>query len=97
MLIGFQRIDNLGLGYLSSTLRSCGYSVLVCDFEEDPDVVITLAQLQKPFLVGFSLIFQFYLRRFQALARLLRNAGITGHFTMGGHFATLGVCPSIQP
>ena len=90
MLVGFQRMDNLGLGYLSSTLRSCGYPVLTYDFQDDPDTIIAAAQSRNPLLLGFSLIFEFYLRRFQALARLLRNSNVACHFTVGGHFPTLG-------
>ena len=42
-----------------------------------------------PVLVGFSLIFQFYVHRFEALARYLRAAGVQCHFTIGGHFPSL--------
>jgi anaerobic magnesium-protoporphyrin IX monomethyl ester cyclase len=40
-------------------------------------------------LIGFSLIFQFYVRNYGALIELLRAAGIRCHFTMGGHFPSL--------
>src|SRR5919112_60732 len=38
---------------------------------------------------GFSLIFQFYVHRFEALARYLRANGVDCHFTIGGHFPSL--------
>lgn len=89
MLIGFQDQGNLGLGYLASTLRHRGYSVEVFDFEKDPDQILEAARSINPVLIGFSLIFQFYVPRFASLIRYLRDHGITCHFTMGGHFPSL--------
>ena len=42
-----------------------------------------------PVLVGFSLIFQFYVQRFEKLAEYLRANGVDCHFTMGGHYPSL--------
>lgn len=89
LLIGFLRQGNLGIGYLSATLAQFGYRVEVLDFEQDPSDVLEAARRIDPVLVGFSLIFQFYVRRFGALARTLREGGISCHFTIGGHFPSL--------
>jgi radical SAM superfamily enzyme YgiQ (UPF0313 family) len=89
MLIGFQQQGNLGLGYLTSTLREQGYRVRVFDFEADPQLIVDAAQSERPLLIGFSLIFQYYVHRFGALAKRLRAAGVTCHFTIGGHFPSL--------
>jgi radical SAM superfamily enzyme YgiQ (UPF0313 family) len=89
MLIGFQQQGNLGLGYLASTLRRYGYKVEVFDFEQEPGRILERARAVKPVLIGFSLIFQFYIRRFGSLVRFLRDHGINCHFTMGGHFPSL--------
>ncbi|ABF41337.1 Fe-S protein, radical SAM family [Candidatus Koribacter versatilis Ellin345] len=89
MLIGFQHQGNLGLGYLASTLREHGYSVLTCDFEAETSEIIESARQSKPMIVGFSLIFQFYIRKFDALMQALRAAGVDCHFTIGGHFPSL--------
>jgi anaerobic magnesium-protoporphyrin IX monomethyl ester cyclase len=89
ILIGFQNQGNLGLGYLAATLRRYGYSVKVFDFETDPEIILKAAQAMRPLLIGFSLIFQFYIHRFGSLIRLLREHGIDCHFTMGGHFPSL--------
>lgn len=89
VLIGFQRQGNLGLGYLTSTLRRHGYDVKVIDFEQDPEEIAVLLEAADPLLVGFSLIFQFYIERFGSLARHLRARGLDCHFTMGGHFPSL--------
>jgi radical SAM superfamily enzyme YgiQ (UPF0313 family) len=89
MLIGFQEQANLGLGYLAATLRREGYSVTVFDFEQERERILAAAKTLKPVLIGFSLIFQFYVDIFGALIRYLRDNGIMCHFTMGGHFPSL--------
>ena len=89
MLVGFQHQGNLGLGYLTSVLRECGYDVHVVDIEQDPEAIVRMARELDPVLIGFSLIFQFYVRNYGALIELLRAAGIRCHFTMGGHFPSL--------
>jgi radical SAM superfamily enzyme YgiQ (UPF0313 family) len=89
LLIGFQRQGNLGLGYLAATLTAQGYRVEVVDFEDSPGEVLEIVRRTDPVLVGFSLIFQFYVRRFELLAHHLREHGVTCHFTMGGHFPSL--------
>jgi anaerobic magnesium-protoporphyrin IX monomethyl ester cyclase len=89
MLIGFQEQSNLGLGYLAATLRREGYRVEVFDFEQDPAQIFAAVNALDPILIGFSLIFQFYVDRFEKLIRYLRDRGVTCHFTMGGHFPSL--------
>jgi anaerobic magnesium-protoporphyrin IX monomethyl ester cyclase len=89
MLIGFQEQSNLGLGYLSAVLKQHGYRVDAFDFDQDPEVILRHARSSKPVLIGFSLIFQFYVDRFAKLVRMLRRAGVDCHFTMGGHFPSL--------
>lgn len=89
LLIGFQHQGNLGLGYLASTLRERGYQVVTCDFEAEPDSIVRIALDNGPMIIGFSLIFQFYIKQFAALIRKLRDAGVDCHFTMGGHFPSL--------
>src|SRR5262249_16597396 len=51
---------------------------------------------EPPLLIGFSLIFQFYIHRFAALVDLLRANGVTCHFTMGGHFPSLSFDKTIE-
>lgn len=89
VLIGFQNQGNLGIGYLASTLRKNGYEVEVIDFEIDPDLILERVKFLDPILVGFSLIFQFYITQFSSLIDKLRDGGIACHFTMGGHFPSL--------
>ena len=89
MLVGFQNQGNLGLGYLAATLRQHGYRVEVFDFETSPQVLLEAAQANPPILIGFSLIFQFYIHRYRELIDFLRRNGVRCHFTMGGHFPSL--------
>ena len=89
VLIGFQNQGNLGIGYLASTLRKNGYEVEVIDFEIDSDLILERVKFLDPILVGFSLIFQFYITQFSSLIDKLRDGGIDCHFTMGGHFPSL--------
>jgi radical SAM superfamily enzyme YgiQ (UPF0313 family) len=89
VLVGFQNQGNLGLGYLAATLESVGYHVEVIDNYEPYEQIVRRVQSLDPVVVGFSLIFQFYVHRYEELARELREAGVTAHFTMGGHFPSL--------
>jgi anaerobic magnesium-protoporphyrin IX monomethyl ester cyclase len=89
LLVGFQHQGNLGLGYLASTLRERGYTVVICDIEADPDLIVATAKKIDPMIVGFSLIFQFYVLQYALIIRKLREAGIGCHFIMGGHFPSL--------
>lgn len=89
MLVGFQHQGNLGLGYLTSVLRRYGYSVHVVDIEQAPDKILETAQKINPVLIGFSLIFQFFIERYGDLLHGLRERGVDCHFTMGGHFPSL--------
>lgn len=96
MLIGFQEQANLGLGYLAATLRREGYSVTVFDFEQERERILAAAKSLKPVLIGFSLIFQFYVDRFRSLIRYLRDSGVACHFVMGGHFPSLSYRHTIE-
>ena len=89
MLVGFQNQGNLGLGYLAAVLRQSGYDVQVVDIEEKPAEIVRIARELDPLLIGFSLIFQFFIDRYAALLDLLRTTGLDCHFTMGGHFPSL--------
>ena len=89
VLIGFQQHGNLGIGYLASTLRQNGYEVEVIDYQIDADLILERVRYLDPILVGFSLIFQFYITQFSTVIDILREGGIDCHFTMGGHFPSL--------
>lgn len=89
VLIGFQDQGNLGLGYLASVLKGYDYDVSIIDVKTSPDDILKIIRKNKPVLVGFSLIFQYYLTKFSRLASFLRSRGIDCHFTIGGHYPSL--------
>src|SRR5258708_10647193 len=88
-LIGFQKMGNLGLGYLSAVLREAGFRVEVIDIEAPPEEISARVLARRPILVGFSLIFHFYIRRTPQMIGQLRHAGPHAHFPMGRHYPTL--------
>jgi radical SAM superfamily enzyme YgiQ (UPF0313 family) len=96
LLIGFQHQGNLGLGYLTSVLRQYGYTVHVIDIEQAPEEILKAARMTKPLLIGFSLIFQFYINRYGQLVSTLRTSGVDCHFTMGGHFPSLSYRQTLE-
>ena len=96
MLVGFQHQGNLGLGYLTSVLRQYGYSVQVVDIEQEFEEILKIAQQINPLLIGFSLIFQFFIDRYAGLLYGLRALGIDCHFTMGGHFPSLSYKQTLE-
>ncbi len=96
VLVGFKRQGNLGLGYLAATLEEFGYRVEVVDFEAPASAVVEAVRRLDPVLVGFSLIFQFHVHRFEALAGRLRAGGVDCHFTIGGHFPSLSPVETLR-
>jgi radical SAM superfamily enzyme YgiQ (UPF0313 family) len=88
LLVGFQDQDNLGLGYLASSLNAAGHEVRIETFAADCVPLLRLAREWNPHIVGFSLIFQFMAPEFAQTMRSLRLGGVTAHFTIGGHYAS---------
>ncbi len=88
-LIGFHDQGNLGIGYLAATLARAGTSCLVLDVRSGPAALAAELGRAEPAVVGFSLIFQYHLPRFAALARALRDAGVRSLLCVGGHYPTL--------
>jgi len=88
-LIGYQDQGNLGMGYLAAVLQRQGWTVDMIEVRDDPDKIAARLTRRQPLVVGFSLIFQFFLPQFRRLAHHLREAGVTGHFTIGGHYPSL--------
>jgi radical SAM superfamily enzyme YgiQ (UPF0313 family) len=88
LLIGFQDQDNLGLRYLISAVNSSGHEASVLTYRSDPEAILRCIRGDKPDVVGFSLIFQYMAPDFGRVIAALREAGVTAHFTMGGHYAS---------
>ena len=88
-LVGYQDQGNLGMGYLAAVLKRHGCAVEMIDVREGGAKIAERLAARQPLVVGFSLIFQFFLPQFRAVAQQLRAAGITSHFTIGGHYPSL--------
>lgn len=91
VLVGFQDQGNLGMGYLGAVLEEHGFSVDLVEFRDGPEAITAHVLAAQPLVVGFSLIFQYFLVDYIGLAEHLRRAGVGAHFTIGGHFPSL--CP----
>ena len=89
VLIGFLDQGNLGLGYIAATLMRQDFEVRILDFKEERASILETVRQHNPVLVGFSIIFQYYVPKFGELASYLRNCGVTCHFTAGGHYPSL--------
>ena len=89
VLIGFQEQGNLGIGYVASTLTQRGFVVRISDFRERRELILETIRAAKPTLLGFSLIFQYYVPQFRDLASYLRQNGVGCHFCAGGHYPSL--------
>jgi radical SAM superfamily enzyme YgiQ (UPF0313 family) len=82
--------DNLGVGYLaSSLLQSRCFDITLVDIRETVPVIIRSIVDARPLIVGFSIVFQAQLDSFQKLMVILRENGVNCHFTAGGHYPSL--------
>jgi len=92
LLIDYERQHNLGLRSILSTLRTRGLRAEIVPYDPASEASVVEAALTlRSRLIGFSIIFQFWIDEMARLMRRLREAGVTAHFTAGGHF------PSLRP
>jgi anaerobic magnesium-protoporphyrin IX monomethyl ester cyclase len=89
VLVGYQDQGNLGMGYLAAVLQQHGRTVELLEIRDGPEQIAARLVSRQPLLVGFSLIFQYFLPQYRLVARYLREVGITSHFTIGGHYPSL--------
>jgi hypothetical protein len=59
------------------------------DIRGGPEFIAARLISRQPLVVGFSLIFRYFLPQYRHLANFLRKAGIRSHFTIGGHHPSL--------
>lgn len=88
-LIGYQDQGNLGMGYLAAVLQERGRTAEMIDIRDGPESIAKKLISNQPLVVGFSLIFQYFLPQYRHLATFLRKVGIRSHFTIGGHYPSL--------
>jgi anaerobic magnesium-protoporphyrin IX monomethyl ester cyclase len=74
---------------LAAVLRRHGCAIEMIEVRDNPEAIATRLLQQQPLVVGFSLIFQFFLPQYRRIAQHLRAAGVTCHFTIGGHYPSL--------
>jgi anaerobic magnesium-protoporphyrin IX monomethyl ester cyclase len=86
VLVGFQDQDNLGLRYLMSSVQQAGFTAQIVTYQSNPEPLVELALKESPPVIGFSLIFQYMAPDFCRVIQALREAGVTAHITMGGHY-----------
>ena len=84
VLVGFQDQTNLGLGYLASTLEERGFTARIVDFRQGPESILEAARAANTLLVGFSLIFQYYLPEFGRLVAAFGRTAWTPIFAREG-------------
>ncbi len=81
--------DNLGTGYMSALLNKSGFAASTIDLGEGRIEILRILKGVQPLIVGFSVIYHYYIDEFIELVAFLRKEGITCHFTAGGHYATI--------
>jgi len=102
ILIGFQEQDNLGLGYIGSTLVYEGFQVRMLDYQLGKEKILNIVQKYDPLIIGFSVIFQYHIFNFRDLLASLRENGVKAHFSSGGHYPSLrhddilGIVPDLD-
>jgi radical SAM superfamily enzyme YgiQ (UPF0313 family) len=89
VFVAFKEFDNLGVGYLASVLSDEGYEAMIIDIRDGKAEILNLLREQKPLIVGFSVIFQYYIHEFAELIVYLRKSGIISHFSAGGQYASM--------
>ena len=89
VLIAFMEFDNLGVGYLASVIAEKGFEPVIIDFRDGKEKILRAIIKNDPLLVGFSVIFQYYINDFRDLIIFLRESGIKSHFTAGGQYASM--------
>jgi len=88
-VLDFPIVENIGLGYLGSTLKAKGYDAEILD-EEIQDITRneTLEKLKEADLIGFTATARPQIYSVIDVSNELRKRGYGGHITAGGHFPT---------
>jgi anaerobic magnesium-protoporphyrin IX monomethyl ester cyclase len=89
VLVAIQESENLGIGYLSAVLNETGYNTRIFVHKDNNEEILEALKEEDPAIVGFSVIYQYYIDKFISLVNFLRKEGITAHFTAGGHYPSL--------
>src|SRR5262245_37041970 len=71
-----------------ASVNASGHQASIMTYASDPASILARIRHEQPDVVGFSLIFQYMAPDFGQVIGALRDAGVTSHFTMGGHYAS---------
>jgi len=74
---------------MAALLSEKGIATKVLDIGNKKTNIYKILKRTDPLLVGFSVVFQYYIDQFIDLISFLRREGINCHFTAGGHYASL--------
>ncbi len=89
LFVAFEEFDNLGIRYISSVLAGNDFRIRIIDIRKGKKRILEAVRDINPLIIGFSVVYQYYIMRFRETARFLRNKGITSHFCAGGQYASL--------
>lgn len=89
LFIAFEEFDNLGVRYVSSLLAENDFRVLITDIRRGKKKILEEIREFNPLIIGFSVIYQYFITSFRETAKFLRNNGIAAHFCAGGQYASL--------
>lgn len=89
LIVAFGEEENLGVGYLLSSLAEAGIPGRMIDIRYDREEILAAIRSDDPIAVGFSVVFENCLSDFTRLVRYLRQEGVGCHFTAGGYYASL--------
>lgn len=89
ILVAFEEQDNLGIGYIASVLLQNEIRVKIIDFRIGKKNILHQIMVYNPIIIGFSIIFQYYIYEFKDLINYLRENGIVCHLTAGGHYPSM--------
>jgi len=89
VIVAIKESENLGIGYLASVLNDAGYNTRIFVYKDNNEEILKFLKEEDPAIVGFSVVYQYYIDKFIGLVNFLREAGIVSHFTAGGHYPSL--------
>jgi anaerobic magnesium-protoporphyrin IX monomethyl ester cyclase len=89
VIVALKESENLGIGYLASVVNEAGYNTRIFVYRDNDEEILAVLKEEDPAIVGFSVVYQYYIDKFVSLVKFLRKEGISAHFTAGGHYPSL--------
>lgn len=89
LFVAFEEFDNLGIRYISSLLAGNDFRIRIIDIRRGKKKILGEIREIDPLIIGFSVIYQYFIMRFRETALYLRKNGIAAHFCAGGQYASM--------